>query len=62
MEKRYSPDLQDFASGLQPGNSILQCESHKGRTKREREKQNRRANRVRARGLATGDGKGIYKE
>lgn len=62
MDKnRYSPDMQDFASGLSVGTSILNCESHKGRTKRERAKQMRRKDRVRARGLATGDGKGVYK-
>jgi len=57
----YHPDLQDFYSGLPAGTSRLENRANIGRTKRERGKQARRRDRVYARGVATGDGKGVYK-
>jgi hypothetical protein len=48
----YLPDLQSFQSGLPQGTSKLNPESSNGRTRRERDKQARRAVRVRNRSIA----------
>jgi hypothetical protein len=48
----YLPNAQSFQKGLPEGKSILECVSHDGRTRRERDKQARRAARIRERSQA----------
>ena len=47
--KGYLPNQQSFESGLPSGKSILNPKSSNGRTRRERDKQNRRFERIRQR-------------
>ena len=52
MEIKYLPDLQSFASGLPVGQSKLAPEGHRGKTKKERQKQSARWKRIRDRSQA----------
>jgi hypothetical protein len=47
----YLPNSQSFKSGLPEGKSTYAPESAKGRTRREREKQAKRAQRIRTRSI-----------
>jgi hypothetical protein len=48
----YLPNEQSFSSGLPEGKSTLNPKSSNGRTRRERDKNNRRFERIRARSNA----------
>lgn len=52
MRRGYLPDQQSFESGLPSGKSIYVNKSNTGRTRRERDKQSKRAARIRARSHA----------
>lgn len=52
----YLPNLQSFASGLPEGKTNYNPKSSNGRTRREREKQAARFNRIRARSRADLEG------
>lgn len=55
----YLPNEQSFRSGLPEGKSILTPKSSQGRTRRERDKQARRASRIRERSIADANKKKV---
>ena len=58
MRNGYLPDQQSFESGLPSGKSTYANKNNIGRTRRERDKQSKRAARIRARSHADKAGQG----